>query len=111
MIITLMPTIRRRNKYIRRDKTKPEVITGNFELHYEDVVGRNRFAVALLFATGLVLIAVFVPNVVDRSLARPDHVTVEAESGDVINPDQVKFKSDDIGASNGSYIEFNLKSQ
>lgn len=107
-----MPTIRRRSRFIRREKPlKPEVITGNFELHYEDVVNRNRYALVALFATGLILAAAFIPRVVNRSLARPDHVSLEAENGTVFNQEQVRIVGGDITASQSSYIEFKLKAE
>jgi hypothetical protein len=102
-----MPSLRRSAK-ARREKHKPETVTGNFELHYEDVVKENRFAVIALFATGLVLLAVFVPKAVYHSVAGSDQVSVEAENGQVVNPELVIQVSGDISASEEGYIEFRL---
>lgn len=100
-----MPSIRR-GKKVRRDKHHPEVVTGAFELHFEDVVHRNRFLVIALFAAALVLLAAFVPTVVYRSLARPDNISVEVENGIISNPELVEVVSGDITASDDGYIEF-----
>lgn len=102
-----MPTLKRGYKR-RADKHKPEVVTGSFELHYEDVVNRNRFALIALFASGLVLVAAFIPNIVDRSIAEHENVSVEAEHGTVVNPSFVQMVDGDATASEDSYIEFRL---
>lgn len=103
-----MAILRRGNKN-RRDKTKPEVITGDFELHYEDVINRNRYALVAVFASGLVLLAVFVPSAVYYSTADTDRVSVEAESGLITNPQLVTKAGGDATASEGGFIEFKLK--
>jgi len=100
-----MPSLRRGNK-IRREKHKPEVVTGSFELHYEDVVSRNRFALVILFGTGLLVLAAFIPSAVYRSVAGSDRASIEAESGIIINADFVKQIDNDVTASGDSYIEF-----
>ncbi len=102
-----MPTLRRGYKR-RAEKHKPEVVTGSFELHYEDVVNRNRFALVALFASGLVLIAAFIPSAVYHSVAERDQVSVEAENGIVINPELVERVNGDMTASEDGYIEFKL---
>lgn len=99
----------RRNK--RREKNKPEVVTGNFELHYEDVVSRNRFVLVALLASALVLLAAFIPTAVYHSVAKPDTVSVEAERGMVINPEYVSRVEGDMTASEDGYIEFRLVPQ
>jgi len=98
----------RRGYKRRADQHKPEVVTGNFELHYEDVVGRNRFAIVALFASGLVLLALFVPGAVYQSVARPEQLSIEAEQGLIINKNLVKIVEGDITASDNSFIEFKL---
>jgi hypothetical protein len=100
-----MPTLRR--GYRRRsDKQKPEIVTGSFELHYEDVVNQNRFAIVLVFTSVLIAVAAFIPRVIDTSVADTDKVSIEAEKGDVINQNLVEFISGDVTASENSYIEF-----
>ena len=84
----------------------PEVVTGNFELHYEDVIHRHSKLVVALFASGLLMLGVFIPKAVDQSSAGSDHVTVEVELGKVSNPTYVSKVSGDISAGNDSYIEF-----
>lgn len=93
----------------RRDKHKPAVITGEFELHYEDVINKNRYALVALFASGLVLIAAFVPSAVYESTANTERVSVEAESGYITNPELVTKVEGDPSASDSSFIEFSLK--
>jgi hypothetical protein len=107
VIIMVMPSLRR-NRRVRALKHKPEVVTGNFELHYEDIVKDNRFAIITIFATGLVLLAVFIPGAVYQSTARPDQISVEAEAGLLVNPEFVNIVDNDITASDDSYIEFRV---
>ncbi len=90
----------------KEEKPKPEVVTGSFELHYEDIISRNRFAIIAVFATALVLLAAFVPGAVYHSVAEPDKASVEIETGTVINPGMVIKVKGDITASDDSYIEF-----
>lgn len=101
--------ILRRNSKIRREKRRPQVVTGNFELHYEDVINRNRFALVALFASGLVLLAVFIPSAVYHSVADTGRVSIEAESGSLTNPDLVRRVEGDVSASGNSYLEFQLR--
>lgn len=102
-----MAILKRANKN-RLEKQKPDVITGDFELHYEDIVSRNRYSLVALMTTGLILLAAFIPNIVHRSTAKIDYVSIEAESGVIANPEFVKSVKDDFSASSGSYIEFTL---
>lgn len=92
----------------RRGKHKPEIVTGEFELHYEDVINKNRYALVALFASGLILLAAFVPSVVYESMADTDRVSIEAEAGIVANPELVNRVEGDATASDGSFIEFRL---
>lgn len=101
--------ILKRGTKIRREKRRPEAVTGNFELHYEDVVNRNRFTLVALFASGLVLLAVVVPSAVYQSVADTGRVSVEAESGVLINSDLVTKVENDVTASGNSYLEFQLR--
>jgi hypothetical protein len=100
-----MPTLRRGYKR-RVEKHKPEVVTGGFELHYEDVIGRNRFAIVAVFASALLLVAMFIPRAIDQSVADSDQVSIEAEQGTVLNPELVELITGDVTASDDSYIEF-----
>ncbi len=103
-----MAILNRGNK-TRRDKHKPAVITGEFELHYEDVINKNRYTLVALFASGLVLLAVFVPSAVYESMAGSERVSIEAESGLIVNPELVTKVQGDASASEGSFIEFSLQ--
>lgn len=100
--------ILRRSGKEKREKHKPEVVTGDFELHFEDIVNRNRFALVAVFASGLVLLAVFVPTAVYHSVADSERVSVEAERGRVNNPGLVEIIDKDMTASGNGYIEFRL---
>ncbi len=100
-----MPTLRRGYKR-RSDKHKAEIVTGDFELHYEDIVNRNRIALVALFSSALILLAAFIPSAINQSVADTDQISVEAEVGKVINPELVKFIDGDITASEDGYIEF-----
>jgi hypothetical protein len=84
----------------------PEVVTGNFELHYEDVIHRHSKLIIALFAVGLITLAVFIPRIADRSVAGSERVMIEVESGKVTNPAFVSHIKGDISAGNNSYIEF-----
>lgn len=98
----------KRSRKIRHDKHKPEVVTGDFELHFEDVINRNRFALVAILASGLVLLAVFVPSAVYHSIAETDNISVELEHGMIINPEYVTKVEGDVTASGNSYIEFRI---
>ena len=100
--------ILKRSRKVRHDKHKPEVVTGDFELHYEDVISRNRYALVALLASGLVLLAVFVPTAVYHSVADTDSISLEAEQGMVINPEYVTKVEGDVTASDNTYIEFRV---
>jgi hypothetical protein len=55
----------------RSPKHHPEIVTGRFDLHYEEIVQRNRFMVvtgAVILITGL---AAYVPFAVYKSVAGP----------------------------------------
>lgn len=104
-----MPSLRR-SKRTKRDKHKPEVVTSSFELHYEDVVHKHRVGIVAIFASALVLLAVFVPNAVYQTIAEPEEIGVEVESGIIENSGNVTRVEGDITASGDSYLEFNLNS-
>ncbi len=102
-----MPSFRR-NRRVRADKDKPEVVTGSFELHYEEVVHRHRVVLIALFTTGLVLVATFIPSAVYHSIADTDKVSIEVEKGLFINSDRIQKIEGDITASDNAYIEFKV---
>lgn len=102
--------ILRRTRKVKHEKRRPQAVTGDFELHYEEIVNRNRFALVALFASGLVLLAVFIPSAMYRSVAGPERVSIEAEQGLIINPEYVTRVDGDVTASGNSYMEFRIDS-
>lgn len=103
-----MPILKRSRK-VKHDKRRPRAVTGDFELHYEDVITRNRYALVALFASGLVLLAVFIPSAVYHSVADTKNTSVEAENGLIVNPEFVTKVEGDVTASENSYIEFRVQ--
>ena len=65
----------------RHKKEHPEIVTGSFGLHFEDVVRRNNKTVTALLVTGVLLLAIVVPVAVYRSIAATGAASLEAESG------------------------------
>jgi hypothetical protein len=100
-----IPKIKRGTKHQDR-VDRPDVITGNFELHYEEVVHRNRFVIVAFIATGLLAVAAFIPSAVYESTADSQRVSVEVESGKITNPTQVTIIKGDSAAGGDGYIEF-----
>ena len=101
-----MPSFpRRRNKHQAR-VDRSTVITGNFDLHYEDVLRRNRFVVVAFISAGLLAVAAFIPTAVYRSTADSQRVIIEVETGKITNPAEVTIVKGDISAGGDSYIEF-----
>jgi hypothetical protein len=98
-----MPTLlkRRKKKIIPSDR--PSAVTGNFELHYEEVVRNNRFAIIAFAVTGLLAITAFIPSAVYQSVAGTNTVTIEAE--DTMLEGGVQISSD-TEASDGLFIIF-----
>jgi len=86
----------------QQKKSKLEVVTGDFELHFEEVVNRNRFIVLILVTGSLILLAMLVPGFAYYSQAGVDNTLLEAEGGKVIN-------SENIILSNPEAIEFRVK--
>jgi len=86
----------------QQKKSKSEVVTGDFELHFEEVVNRNRFIVLILVTGSLILLAMLVPGLAYYSQAGVDNALLEAEGGKVIN-------SENIILSNPEAIEFRVK--
>ena len=101
----LIPKIKRGQKY-QAHVDRPNIVTGNFALHYEEVVHQNRMFVVAFLATGLLAVAAFVPAAVYQSVADSQRVTVEIEQGTIINPSQVVIVKGDLEAGGESYIEF-----
>ncbi len=97
--------LRQRNKHQRR-VDRPNVITGNFDLHYEEVVRRNRFMIVAFLATGLLAVAAFIPVAVYESTADSKRVTVDVENGKISNPSQITVVKGDSETGNDGYIEF-----
>jgi predicted xylose isomerase-like sugar epimerase len=105
---SLVRIIRRSNKHQAR-VDRPGAITGNFELHYEDVIHRNKAFIITFIATGLIAVAAFIPSAVYQSTADSQRVTVEVEAGKITNPAQVTIVKDDGSTGSDSYIEFSAK--
>ncbi len=103
-----MQILKRRQK-MTEHTDRPTVVTGNFELHYEEVVRRNRFAIIALIAGGLLALGAFIPTAVYRSVADQNKVTVEVESGEVNNPILITEVHGDASASESGYIEFSQR--
>ena len=99
-----LPKIKRTKHQARVDR--PNVITGNFELQYEDVVHRNRFIIIAFALSGLLAVATFIPAAVYRSTADSQRIIVEAENGTVSNPRLVTIVKGDTTAGGDGYIEF-----
>lgn len=100
-----IPKIRRGNKH-QAQVDRPNAITGNFELQYEEVVHRNRFAIIAFALTGLLAVAAFIPAAVYQSTADSQRITVEVENGTITNPSQVIIVRGDTAAGGDGYIEF-----
>jgi hypothetical protein len=100
-----MPKIARNSKH-QAHVDRPVVITGKFDLHYEDVVQHNRFAIIAFVLVGLLSIAAFVPAAVYRSNADSRRIILDVESGKVTNPDGITIIRGDITAGNEGYVQF-----
>lgn len=103
--MAIVSRLRGRNKHQKR-VDRPNVITGSFDMHYEDVVRRNRFVVVAFLATGLLAVAAFIPAAVYESTADSKRVTVDAENGKITNPAQITVVKGDSETGNDGYIEF-----
>ena len=95
-----------RNKKFQAHVDRPTVITGNFELHYEDVVRSNRFVIVAFVLTGMLAVAAFIPAAVYESTADSQRTIVEVENGIIINPAHVTVIKGDSAAGGDGYIEF-----
>ena len=94
------------NGILSRKKHNPEVVTGDFELHFEEVVNRNRYTLVALFTSGLLLLALLVPGAVYYSTADTNIISIEAENGYISAQENIIESSDDMTASDNTYIEF-----
>jgi hypothetical protein len=99
-----LPKIKRTKHQARVDR--PNVITGNFELQYEDVVHRNRFVIIAFALTGLLAVAAFIPAAVYQSTADSQRIIVEVEGGKITNPSLVTIVNNDTAAGGDGYVEF-----
>lgn len=100
-----LPKLPRKNKH-QSHVDRPAVITGNFSLHYEDVINNNRFLVTFFVLTGLLAAAVFVPTAVYQSTADSQRIIIDAESGTVINSSNLIIVKGDATAGGEGYVEF-----
>lgn len=101
-----LPRIKRRHAKHQAHVDRPIVVTGNFELNYEDVLRRNRFVIIALMATSLLAVAAFIPSAVYQSTADSQRITVEVENGKITNPAQLTVVKGDTAAGGDGYIEF-----
>ena len=101
MAIVQSLTKRRNRRQTHVDR--PATVTGDFELHYEEIVRRNRFALIAILATGLIAVAAFIPTAVYHSVAGTKTVIVEPEEADLSG--SAKVGSDSM-ASGGKFIIF-----
>ena len=100
-----IPKIKRHKKF-QAHVDRPNAITGNFELHYEDVVHHNRFFVITFILTGMLAVGAFIPAAVYQSTADSKRIIVEVENGTIINPSQITVIKGDTAAGGDGYIEF-----
>ena len=100
-----MPKIVRNSKH-QAHVDRPIVITGKFDLHYEDVVQHNRFAIIAFVLVGLLSVAAFVPAAVYRSNADSRRIIIDVEGGKVTNPSSITIVKGDITAGNEGYVQF-----
>ena len=96
-----IPKIRRRGSKRQINVDRPLSVTANFELHYEEVVKHNKFAIIAFLATGLLAIGAFIPTAVYQSVAGTETVTIETEDAKLSNGAQVES---DPAAAGGLYI-------
>jgi len=96
-----IPKLRRRGEKHQSRVDRPLTITDNFELHYEEVVRHNKFAIIAFLTTGLVAMAAFIPAAVYQSVAGTETVTIESEEAKLSNGAQLG--SDDTAAG-GQFI-------
>lgn len=96
-----IPKIRRRGQKQQMAVDRPLSVTANFELHYEEVVRNNKFAIIAFLATGLVAVASFIPTAVYQSVAGTETVTIETEDANLTNGAKVES---DPKATGGLYI-------
>ena len=103
--MAVLSRIKRRNKHQNR-VDRPVVITGKFDLNYEEVLHRNRLVVVAFISAGLLAVAVLIPTAVYRSTADSKRVIIQAEEGKVSNPQKVTIVKGDTSSGDNGYIEF-----
>lgn len=101
----LLPKIKRGQKH-QAHVDRPVIVTGNFDLHFEEVIHNNRILIIVFIATGLLAVSAFIPNAVYESLAGSQRVTLEVENGKITNPSLITIVKGDTSAGGESYIEF-----
>lgn len=100
-----IPKLKRGQKH-QAHVDRPTVVTGNFALHFEEVIHQNRMVIITFLATGLLAVAAFIPTAVYQSIADSQRVTVEVENGKITNPLLITIVKGDLAAGGESYIEF-----
>lgn len=101
--MAIVPSLVKRRSRRQGHVDRPTTVTGNFELHYEEVVRNNRFAIIAFLATGLIAVAAFIPTAVYQSVAGSDAATVESEDANLSGNAKVGTDSE---ASGGRFIMF-----
>ena len=90
----------------RVKKHQPEIVTGNFQLHYEELIRKNRYMVIALLGFGITGLSAIIPLATYRSIAISSFVSIEAESGSISDTTKVLKTTGDSAASGGSYVKF-----
>ncbi|MCA9348425.1 hypothetical protein KC867_03380 [Candidatus Saccharibacteria bacterium] len=95
----------------KKNKSAPkgssgEIVTGSFELHFEEVISRNRFGIALLIAGGVLVLALITPGAVYYSQAGSRSTVIEAERGVVVNELGVRLVP--VTDGHEGYVEFGI---
>lgn len=96
-----IPRIRRRVNKQRQAVDRPISVTADFDLHYEEVIRSNKFAIIAFLTTGLIAVASFIPTAVYKSVAGTETITVETEDSSLTGGAAVQVSDD---ASGGLYI-------
>jgi len=87
----------------RYKKPHATVVTGKFDLHYEDLIKRNRYLLMALTGGTIALLAIVIPVAVYRSLAGTGAASLEAEDGTLTTQ---AVATTDATASGGQYVTF-----
>lgn len=100
-----IPKIKRNAKH-QANVDRPIVVTGRFDLHYEDVVRRNKFIIIVFALSGLLAVAAFIPAAVYESTADSQRIIIEVENGSITNPNSITVVKGDTAAGGNGYIQF-----